>query len=123
MTEKCTQPQAHPERCGCAPAGTEQVSSVWLSQLRDEHRLFGAECVRLRSESERLERERVEQWRLRRDAEADRDTNAAVIAELRAELKAVRGALSDLVTACSFSSYGKALEKARQHVDKEALVG
>ncbi|GAB1617119.1 hypothetical protein [Pseudomonas sp. NGC7] len=37
-------------------------------------------------EVERIENERAEQWRLRRDAEADRDTKAAVIAELRAQL-------------------------------------
>lgn len=37
----CNQPQAHPDRCGCAPHGTEQVSSAWLAQLREEYRLFG----------------------------------------------------------------------------------
>ncbi|MFK3770019.1 hypothetical protein [Pseudomonas putida] len=37
-------------------------------------------------EVERIEDERAEQWRLRRDAEADRDTKAAVIAELRTQL-------------------------------------
>lgn len=39
-----------------------------------------------RGEVERLENDRAEQWRLRREAEAGRDTNAAVIAELRAQL-------------------------------------
>ncbi|MFG0630116.1 hypothetical protein [Pseudomonas sp. xss_2] len=37
-------------------------------------------------EVERIENERAEQWRLRRYAEADRDTKAAVVAELRAQL-------------------------------------
>jgi len=39
----------------------------------------------------RLESERAEQWRLRRDAEADRDTKAAVIAELRDQLGECKG--------------------------------
>ncbi|MBA1200511.1 hypothetical protein G7009_01675 [Pseudomonas capeferrum] len=37
-------------------------------------------------EVERIENERAEQWRLRRDAEADRDTKAAVVAELTAQM-------------------------------------
>lgn len=48
MSEQCQQPQAHPNRCGCAPAETEQVSSVWLAQLRAEYRQFGEEVERLR---------------------------------------------------------------------------
>lgn len=36
------------------------------------------------------EAERAEQWRLRRDAEADRDTAKAVAAELRCQLTAIR---------------------------------
>lgn len=48
MKEQCQQPQAHPERCGCVPAGTEQVSSAWLAQLRAEYRQFGDEVGRLR---------------------------------------------------------------------------
>lgn len=52
--KRCQQPQAHPERCGCAPAGTEQVSSTWLAQLREEYRLFGSECQRLRAELQAL---------------------------------------------------------------------
>lgn len=39
---------------------------------------------------DRLEQERAEQWRLRRDAEADRDTANAVAAELRAQVEAMR---------------------------------
>jgi hypothetical protein len=41
----------------------------------------------LKVDNERLEAERAEQWRLRRDVEADRDTKSAVIAELRDQLK------------------------------------
>nr|WP_314872109.1 hypothetical protein [uncultured Pseudomonas sp.] len=48
------------------------------------------------AEVERVERERAEQWRLRRDAEADRDTKAAVIAELRAQLAEVHALLREV---------------------------
>ena len=43
----CQQPQAHPERCGCVPKGTEQVSSAWLAQLRAEYRMFGEQNEQL----------------------------------------------------------------------------
>ena len=46
---------------------------------------------RSHNEAARLEGERAEQWRLRRDAEADRDTKAAVIAELRDQLGECKG--------------------------------
>lgn len=90
----CPQPQAHPARCGCEQSGVEQVSSAWLAQLREEYRLFGSECQRLRTENGRLEAERAEQWRLRRDAEASRDTNAAVAAELQTENDRLRALLA-----------------------------
>ena len=47
-------------------------------------------------EVERVENERAEQWRLRRDAEADRDTKAAVVAELRAQLAEAHALLRGL---------------------------
>ncbi|WP_337058175.1 hypothetical protein [Pseudomonas sp. USHLN015] len=47
---RCQQPNAHPDRCSCSPAGTEQVSSAWLAQLREEYRQYAEECERLRGE-------------------------------------------------------------------------
>lgn len=42
-----------------------------------------------------LEAERAEQWTLRRDAEADRDTGRAVAAELRAEVADLKARLPE----------------------------
>lgn len=50
-----------------------------------------SELQRAHDDAARLEGERAEQWRLRRDAEADRDTKAAVIAELRDQLGECKG--------------------------------
>ncbi|MDG9927461.1 MULTISPECIES: DUF4406 domain-containing protein [unclassified Pseudomonas] len=54
MSVICPEPQAHPERCGCTPAGTEQVSSTWLAQLRAEYRQFADECQRLAAKLQAL---------------------------------------------------------------------
>lgn len=66
------------------------------------HEASNIRCVR-ESDYDRLEQERSEQWRLRRDIEADRDTKAAVIAELKAgrdaALKQVEG-LRALLAEC-----------------------
>lgn len=51
----CQQPQAHPDRCGCMPHGTEQVSSAWLAQLREEYRLFGEQNALLVQRCRNLE--------------------------------------------------------------------
>ena len=50
--------QYHPDRCGCQQPGVEKVSSAWLAQLREEYRLFGSECQRLRAENEQLAAQR-----------------------------------------------------------------
>lgn len=49
-----------------------------------------AELKRAKDESERLDSERADLWRERRDAEGERDTKSAVIAELRAECEELR---------------------------------
>jgi hypothetical protein len=51
----CNQPQAHPERCGCGAPGTQQVSSVWLAQLRAEYLQFGEECEKLKARNNTLD--------------------------------------------------------------------
>lgn len=48
------------------------------------------------AENERLENERAELWRGKRDLEAARDTKSAVIAELKAENEALRKALKTI---------------------------
>lgn len=41
-------------------AGTEQVSSTWLAQLREEYLTFGSECQRLTAENARLRQHKTE---------------------------------------------------------------
>lgn len=53
---RCQQPQAHPDRCSCSPAGTERVSSAWLAQLREEYRQYAEECERLRGDLQHREK-------------------------------------------------------------------
>lgn len=43
----CQMPQGHPTHCGCLPEGTEQVSSAWLAQLREEYRQYADGCADL----------------------------------------------------------------------------
>jgi hypothetical protein len=52
-----------------------------------------AEFSRLRSSNEALERERAEEWRRRREAEASRDVEKAVTDTLKRENEAMRKAL------------------------------
>ncbi|RQO57561.1 hypothetical protein [Pseudomonas sp. KBW05] len=49
-----------------------------------------AAVLALIAENERLESERADLWRGKRDAEATRDTKSAVIAELKAEIAGLR---------------------------------
>lgn len=57
----------------------------------DENHKALADGVRaLIAENDRLESERAELWRGKRDVEATRDTKSAVIAELKAENEALR---------------------------------
>lgn len=53
---------------------------------------IGQRVMALIAENERLENERAELWRGKRDVEAARDTKSAVIAELKAENEALRKA-------------------------------
>lgn len=53
-------------------------------------------------EGERLESARAEQWRLRREAEAGRDTAKAVAHSFRNERDALRAALSDIIEGWDF---------------------
>ena len=41
-------------------AGTEQVSSTWLAQLREEYLTFGSECQRLTAENARLRQHKTD---------------------------------------------------------------
>jgi len=65
-------------------AGSPFVSEVVLAYEHDDA------IDALQQRCLELEDERAEQWRLRRDAEADRDTNRAVVLELQAERDALR---------------------------------
>lgn len=80
---RCLTPGMCSPHGGCSP--TEQVSSAWLTQLRGEFVAFGNQNKTLKAENVRLETERADLWRGKRDVEADRDTKAAVIAELQAQ--------------------------------------
>ncbi|MAB96981.1 MAG: hypothetical protein CMK71_02790 [Pseudomonadaceae bacterium] len=62
-------------------------------QLSADNRRLEAEVKRLQAaaqEVERLEAEISEQWRMRRELDAQNDTNKAVIAEIRAELSQLK---------------------------------
>jgi hypothetical protein len=85
---RCLTPNMCSTHGGCP--STEQVSSAWLAQLRSEYVAFGEQNKALKAENVRLETERAELWRGKRDAEGDRDTKAAVVAELKAECEALR---------------------------------
>lgn len=78
----CQMPQGHPTHCGCAPAGTEQVSSAWLAQLRKEYLQFAGACDRLTAERDALAQRC-------RELEAERDEaitdGSALLMKLDAE--------------------------------------
>lgn len=96
MNEQCKDPQAHPSRCGCG----EAAEADWRNALRTANahtRQLMAERDALHQQAEALENQRAEQWRLRRDAEARCDTQAAVIAELSAEAEALRAGIAEAV--------------------------
>lgn len=79
----CMMPQSHPTHCGCSPQGTEQVSSAWLAQLREEYRLFAEECKRLQ----------IVEAGLRTALQTSNDHTKLLMAErdtLRAEIEALR---------------------------------
>ena len=85
----------------CSPHGgcpaTEQVSSAWLAQLRSEYVAFGEQNTALKAENVRLETERAELWRWKRDAVATLDTSAAVVAELKAQRDALSAAMNEIL--------------------------
>lgn len=69
-----------------------------LKGLAEHHRSLGhaytvatpSAVLALIAENERLEIERAELWRGKRDVEATRDTKSAVIAELKAEIAGLK---------------------------------
>ena len=69
-------------------AGTEQVSSTWLAQLREEYLTFGSECQRLTAENARLRQHKTEYM------DAAEETRRALAARL-AEFEAQQGDLSE----------------------------
>lgn len=68
--------------------GTEQVSSTWLAQLREEYLTFGSECQRLTAENARLRQHKTEYM------DAAEETRRALAARL-AEFEAQQGDLSE----------------------------
>lgn len=62
-----------------------KVDRFWSEEARNIRCVREADYDALLAERDALDAERAEQWRLRRDAEADRDTARAALAEVRAE--------------------------------------
>ncbi|WP_234840870.1 hypothetical protein [Sinorhizobium meliloti] len=78
-------------------AAQEAAQDEWYRRIRS-CLLDKPEAV----EGERLESARAEQWRLRREAEAGRDTAKAVAHSFRNERDALREALSDIIEGWDF---------------------
>ncbi|WAG77026.1 hypothetical protein LMK08_16755 [Metapseudomonas furukawaii] len=118
MSEQCQQPQAHPERCGCAPAGTEQVSSAWLAQLRAEYRQFGDEVERLRGVMAAKDAEIAQLRQHKNDyMEAAEQTARALRNEIndhQEEIRRLDARVSQL--AAQQAAVPDVLERARRHL-------
>lgn len=61
--------------------------------------IFATRIAYSAEDYDRLELERAEQWTLHRDAQADRDTANAVVAELRAQVEVMRALMEEAVPA------------------------
>jgi predicted ATPase len=94
---------------GCGPKyvqkGGIRFTLEWLTGKMTENwnrRASDAAHASLVEENEGLERDRAEQWRLRREAESDRDMEKAVALSLKLERDDLLSKLSDIMDGWDF---------------------
>jgi len=88
---QCDNPNCHGcmgLRFACGEDPKPHLAAAWNTRAPTEAL---TERASMAAEIERLKAERAEQWRLRRERESERDINAAVIGELKAEIERLSG--------------------------------